>query len=378
MGRTIRRRSIYIATIVAILAMVGGFAFATLTVSTTNTPKQNGYVVNGQNLPGVQYTSVSIASEPYTSAPMVSTPTSPVIIIAPGQSFYGVGPSGQGSVQGDIATQVAIEFTANPVAEVSVAIQIVYQDAAGNNQVLQSTEYVELANGSTPTSTNPIGFTIGFDLGSSYTLQTVDIVLTALPYANLVSGTTSLFAPPSPNGETLMVSVSDYVTYDVDSGYAAYWALDNYSKTLNVWYVATNSTYYFIETYTGTATTYNGIASPGSAPGSTCQQEKATGVAYMSGYVSGWVTAGTYNPTLSTTGFVGNYNYSGSKADLGACSTTYTGSPAPNSMDLLGHYFPTGYTYTTPPWALTYYYQGQTWVDANYVTQPNSGNILVP
>ena len=42
MGRTIRRRSIYIATIVAILAMVGGFAFATLTVSTTNTPKQNG------------------------------------------------------------------------------------------------------------------------------------------------------------------------------------------------------------------------------------------------------------------------------------------------------------------------------------------------
>ncbi|MDG6912773.1 MAG: hypothetical protein JRN35_06805 [Nitrososphaerota archaeon] len=376
MGKTTRRRSIYVATIAAILALAGGFVFASLAVTSTNTPQQNGYVVNGQNLPSVHYTSVSIVPEPYTAAPMISTQASPVIIIASGQSFYGPGPSGQGSVQGDIATQIGIQFTANPNEEIGVTVQIIYQNVSGP-QVLEAQEYVELANGTVVTATSPLNFNVSFDLGSAYTLQTVDIVLTAYHYVNLLAGTTSLFAPPAPAaGAVLKVAVSTYVTYDVDSGYAGYWALDNYTKTLTVWYQPSNATYYFVESYTGTSTTYSGIVSPGSIPGATCVQEGATGVAYMSGYISGWVTAGTYNPTLPTTGFVGNYNYGGSKANLGACGAGYTGSPAPNPVDLLGHYFNTGYTYTTPPWALTYFYQGQTWVDANYVTQPNSGNIV--
>ena len=184
-------------------------------------------------MPGVHYTSVSIVAEPYTAAPMVSAQVSPVIIIANGQSFFGPGPSGQGSVQGDIATQIGIQFTANPGSEVRADIQIVYLNATGGSQVLESTEYVELANGTTPTVASPMNFNVSYDLGSAYTLQTVDIVLTAQPYVKLIAGSTSLFAPPAPAaGAVLKASVSDYVTYDVDSGYASYWALDNYTKPL--------------------------------------------------------------------------------------------------------------------------------------------------
>lgn len=45
----IKRRTVYVGTVVAILAMVGGFALATLTTSTISNTGQNGYVTSSGN-----------------------------------------------------------------------------------------------------------------------------------------------------------------------------------------------------------------------------------------------------------------------------------------------------------------------------------------
>ena len=223
---------------------------------------------------------------------------------------------------------------------------------------------MELASGM-----EPVNFTVNFDLGAAYTLSTVDIVLTAHAYVDPLPSISLVTAPMVMPGSTLIAHTTAYVINDEDSGYFGYWAIDNYSLTNWLWQEP-NGTFFFITSFIGTSTTYSGIISPGSS-----STEAGYAVAMFSGYISGWFTGKLISsPTVPTSGFIGVYNFGGSPGNL----TTPT-SPAilpPYVIDWNGLYV-TSPSYTTTPFALAYFYQTQVWVDANYVPQADSGNILV-
>ena len=170
---------------------------------------------------------------------------------------------------------------------------------------------------------------------------------------------------PAP-GSTLLVNVVVKIINDEDSGYQGYWAIDNYTLNLKIW-KEPNGTFFFSFLYRGTATTYAGIPAPG-----TTGVEKDKGVAHFSGYIAG-LFRGTFSPTITDFGFLGMDNYGGSQLLLGPYSIA---TPPPHSIDWLAQYSP-NYLIVSETFSLSYFYQGQVWVDANNVPAADSGNIIV-
>ncbi len=354
------------------LIMVGSVgvsivAAASISVIAQNSAQQRAVIVTAQNLNDVSFTELNLVSEPYTAAPQVSSATSPTILTGNDQNVIVAGPGGQGYVQGDVAVQLGFNYSANPDAVIEVTAQYLY--SSPGSEVWQATTYVELASGMAPTN-----FTVSVDLGLAYVLSTTDITMKALPYMDPLPGTPLISAPLPAPGSTVVVDPVAYVTNDVDSGYFAYWAIDNYTLSFEMW-KEPNGTYFYVETYVGTATTYGGIVSPGAAKLQAGTVATAY-VAYFSGYASGWVT-GTFSPSVATNGFLGIYDFGGSVSNLGTSTMSYSGSPPSNLVTWVDLYFSGPPTPAGGSFALAYFYQGQVWVDANNVPGPSSGNILI-
>jgi hypothetical protein len=357
-----------VVVMMAVSVGVSAVAASAIVINSQVSAQERAVVVTAQNLNDVTFTALNLVPEPYTAVPQVSSPTAPVILTGNDQNVISTGPSGQGYVRGDVAVQLEFNFSANPEAVIGVTSQYLYDNPAP--QVWQVTTYVELASGMAPTN-----FTLSVELGLSISLATVDITMTASAYVDPLPAIPLPSAPGPVGGSVVVVDPVAYVTNDVDSGFYSYWAIDNYTMSFEMWQEP-NGTFYFVQTYLGTATTYAGVVSPGAE----ATEGGAIGsayVAYFSGYISGWVT-GTFSPSVPTSGFLGIYNFGGSESNLGTSTAHYSGTPAPDAVNWPNLYFSGTPTYSTTPFALAYFFGGQTWIDAGSVPQVSSGNILPP
>jgi hypothetical protein len=96
----------------------------------------------------------------------------------------------------------------------------------------------------------------------------------------------------------------------------------------------------------------------------------------FSGYIAGWFTGTLMSPhSAPASGFIVVYNFGSAHGNL-PTSVTSSGSNAPNTVDW-NTFYVSSITYKYTPFALAYFYQSQIWFDANYVSQPSSGNIAV-
>jgi len=156
---------------------------------------------------------------------------------------------------------------------------------------------------------------------------------------------------------TKVLDISYIVTNDEDSGFVGYWALDTYLKTVQVWQdpnVLTN--FYVIATYLGLFQTFKGALSPEAGT-----LEPCNGIGVMQG---GYFASFTATGFTLESGFVGTYNFGGTKADilLGSYGAGQTGDLTATFS--WTSYF-TGYSdFSYINWGWTYYYGSQTWVNA--------------
>lgn len=195
----------------------------------------------------------------------------------------------------------------------------------------------------------------------------------------LTTGATSAFAAPNhpnfgsflndggvPAGSQQVLNVVYKVTNDEDSGFFGYWALDNYTKHVQVWQTPDQS-FYAVVRYDGKWQTFAGALSPenGKTEGS-----NATGT--MQG---GYTATFTADSCIPTHGNIGSYDLGGTKADilLGTYGAGQVGNT--NSFDWLSTYCTNAANFTQPQWGWTYKYKDQIW---NNFYNGSSGDILIP
>jgi hypothetical protein len=166
---------------------------------------------------------------------------------------------------------------------------------------------------------------------------------------------------------TKVLDISCSVRNDEDSGIVGYWALDTYCKTVQVWQdpnVPTN--FYAIVTYNGMWQTFKGALSPKAG---VLETKNALGC--MQG---GYFASFTATSFTQKCGFVGSYNFGGTKADilLGTYGAGQTGGTP--TFDWTTKYF-TGFdNFNYFNWGWTYQYRSQTWVNS---ASGNTGDIVV-
>ena len=167
-----------------------------------------------------------------------------------------------------------------------------------------------------------------------------------------------------PHGSTMVLQVTYKVINDEDSGNSGYWAMDNYTKSVQVW-ESPGGTYYVIGLYSGTWTTYAGALSPkNGAP----ESMTASGT-----FHGGYIATFSANGVTGSSGHLGIKNYNGTVGDIKL--GTYSNQVGPASVyDFLTALFnnPSGFTYIN--WGWTYQYHSQTWND---FLSGESGDIVV-
>jgi hypothetical protein len=166
-----------------------------------------------------------------------------------------------------------------------------------------------------------------------------------------------------PSGSKLILNIVLKVTNDEDSGFHGYWALDDYNKKVQVWQVPDGS-FYAVVRYEGKWQTFATALSPEAGAS---QANDASGT-FEGGYVATFT--GTFAPgTQKTNGFIGSFDFGGTKADVLAGTNIIT------PFSYLDAYFPSGVSnFAQPHWGWTYHYKSQAWY--NYDTG-SSGDIVV-
>lgn len=201
-----------------------------------------------------------------------------------------------------------------------------------------------------------------------------DIMGVGLLTALLTTGT-AFAAPTSPTfgtfvnaggvpaGSKLVLNITYKVVNDEDSGVVGYWALDNYTKHVQVWQEPDGS-FYAVARYTGQWTTFATALSPqiGDTEGS-----DASGT-FEGGYVA-TLSAGSFTRAF---GNLGTFDLGGTKADilLGTYGNGQTGDAT--SFDWVSTYFPDS-SFKYVAWGWTYHYRNQTWNNFDYAT---TGDIV--
>jgi hypothetical protein len=174
-----------------------------------------------------------------------------------------------------------------------------------------------------------------------------------------------------PAGAVKIINIHYKVTWDEDSGFAGYWAIDNYTHTVKVWQVSPGS-FYAIAQFNGTWHTYKG----GALSPQLGDQEFLSGHGPFSGGIN-FTFTGTFNPTLSVSGKIGPYNYGGSVADvlLGKYSNGQTGPTA--VFDWMSAYF-TGFSVTSEYFGFGYNWNpgAQTWCNFDASDGGSTGDIV--
>ena len=155
-------RAIYLATIVAIFGLVGGFALASIALSTTSQNAEGNYVNSSGAVGGLVYTSTVLGATP-TPAPAASTGTA----LAPQTVAGGVNAFCATTCNPhDYAEVITYTFTTSMTGSVQISIDV-------STSVSTGTATIYLAQATTATSGT---IQITWDLGSaSLTLNSVTL-----------------------------------------------------------------------------------------------------------------------------------------------------------------------------------------------------------
>lgn len=164
MGIKLRRKSVYIGTIVAMLAMVGGLAMATFVTDLT-TGGQNGYSVTSAT--GTSYASGTPTVNLVWTTAAACTATGTVASAGPTQAVYVTGQVACQTATPDWFEEISFPGTAlvaNPVDSFAVTV-------ATNAPITFSVSL-------TTTATHAITTSVFYEVGASATADTSDIGIT--------------------------------------------------------------------------------------------------------------------------------------------------------------------------------------------------------
>lgn len=153
---------------------------------------------------------------------------------------------------------------------------------------------------------------------------------------------------------TLVIDVTMKVVNDADSGFGGYWALDNYTKHVQVWQTG-EDTFCAVASYMGEFTSVAGT----SPSGNSMISDGVTGT-MQGGYRTTQFT-GTLDPQLATHGNIGTFDY----------TCTITGGIASGC-----NYFSWVDTYFTNASGLTFDWWGWIYHAGNNGTWVNSSDYL--
>ena len=161
------------------------------------------------------------------------------------------------------------------------------------------------------------------------------------------------FSCPGARAGNLVLSITEKVSNDADSGLTNYWALDTYTRTIKLWNNGPDS-YCGIEAYSGTFAAVAGQQSPGSTTqtgGTLSGEEGGT----WSGQIQLTLT-GQLDITAPSTWPIRGNVYGGNVVDYG-CTGFTPGSfniSCPGYVNWIDQYFASGYTLNEPQWGFKY------------------------
>jgi len=153
-----------------------------------------------------------------------------------------------------------------------------------------------------------------------------------------------------------VLDVNMKVTNDEDSGFVGYWALDKYSKHIQIWQTSNDAFFAFVN-YDGTFQTFNGAKSPMNG---ITETKDATGD-MKGGYIATFNGVFNSNAAYPTHGFIGAFDFGGTKNDIlkGTYGAGQVGDTNPFSY--LSAYFSSYSNFNQPKWGWTYTYKNQVW-----------------
>jgi hypothetical protein len=167
----------------------------------------------------------------------------------------------------------------------------------------------------------------------------------------------------------LVMNVTYTVTDDEASGNVGRWALEDYTRHVQVWRMPDGS-FSWASQFEGKWTTFPGALSPGAGV-----PQAADGSGKFEGVLNGTFTSSSYIPVC---GYLGRHDYGGTKADI--LLGTYDGQTGATPSFSLDPYFPGAAaanwsSWITTAFSFTYRYKHQTFVwDGS--TGTGAGEIL--
>ncbi|MDG6909583.1 MAG: hypothetical protein JRN06_13140 [Nitrososphaerota archaeon] len=183
--------------------------------------------------------------------------------------------------------------------------------------------------------------------------------------AAIASGPTQPIPPTTCNGPPVL-NLSYHVTNDEDSGMVGYWALDHYSKNIQVWSTG-GDTYCALITYEGGWQTFAGALSPQNGV-----TENRSAAGNFNGFLEFTFTATSASPF---SGNLPNKNYGGTMSDI-LLGTYGAGQTGPTNVFHWTSIYFTGFgNEVVTNWGY-YYYMGNTlaWTNA---ASGSSGDVAV-
>jgi hypothetical protein len=164
MGIKLRRKSVYIGTIVAMLAMVGGLAMGSF-ISTVSTGGQNGYSVTSAT--GTSYA---------TGAPSVNLVWTTATACTASGTVSSAGPNAAAYVTGQVACQTA---TPDWFEEISFPGTALVANPTDNFAVTVGTNApITFSVALTTTATHAITTDVFYEVGASATATTSNVGIT--------------------------------------------------------------------------------------------------------------------------------------------------------------------------------------------------------
>jgi len=149
-----------------------------------------------------------------------------------------------------------------------------------------------------------------------------------------------------------IVTVTQRVTGDMDSGFNGGWAIDTYTRRIQVWQTTTDG-YCAVVSYAGTFAALAGMSSPGSASQGVLDGDEDGSM--QGGYRATITGTLLTEATWTTHGTVGRFDY-GCTAP-GVC---------PGAVDWVDQYFEPGYGFSFDFWGWIYRAgRDGTWVNAS-------------
>lgn len=128
MSARLRRRSVYLTTVVGMFAMVGGFALATIAVANSAQNAEGNYISSSGAVTGLTYTSTVLGavSNPAPSAG-AGTASVPAAVVAGANTFC----VSAGCASGNPAQTVTYTFTSSMTGSVQIEITVTAASGGG-------------------------------------------------------------------------------------------------------------------------------------------------------------------------------------------------------------------------------------------------------